>query len=448
MGSDYYRDQDSLVNIKRALARKGWSIYGFHEDNSDSSTDYFDPAYWKGIAAKNGYILVIDNNIGGKIGGDFIERSYDFKINQRIEKLQTLADCPSASEGEKTNALEMIKKLKGKVVTEKLVEGELPEVTYQANPGRCKWHIEKNGDIIEKGTGVFKYSSLNLWRDEKIVFEDFQRNLFEDWMYKEEDWPERYKSFQVENFETEKLLDKFFQLIEKWDNLASIKLGEGDEDKLEKKVVQEAFEYYVAELSDTPTEYLKVGKKWRHYHGLHKGNIYKLSDVDGLKYIKKLTCKGLHNGVSHFSKEPRKSTKGTRLIFKQEDFENKDILYVKLVKKVEMKSKTVFVRPKKASKTYKKSQSKENTTSKSKVSTPRTNSKNEFDPVLKENFERVLREAIIETVFNPNSGEELRVKKLNETIGKKEFKTFCIYLAVNKVGYYSKLHKGVVLKSA
>jgi uncharacterized protein (UPF0147 family) len=31
---------------------------------------------------------------------------------------------------------------------------------YMANPGKCKWHIEKDGKIYDKGTGITKYADL------------------------------------------------------------------------------------------------------------------------------------------------------------------------------------------------------------------------------------------------------------------------------------------------
>ena len=44
--------QAGMVRIARELMNRGWKVYGFREDESDSMTDYWSPAYWKGIAEK------------------------------------------------------------------------------------------------------------------------------------------------------------------------------------------------------------------------------------------------------------------------------------------------------------------------------------------------------------------------------------------------------------
>ena len=51
--STYYEYQD----VKRMIAHKlmnleGWTVYGYHADESDSMTDYYHPAYWGGVAEK------------------------------------------------------------------------------------------------------------------------------------------------------------------------------------------------------------------------------------------------------------------------------------------------------------------------------------------------------------------------------------------------------------
>ena len=59
--STYYEYQDVKVLIAHRLFNmEGWKVYGYEADNSDPMTDYWDPAYWGGIAEKNGYKLVVD----------------------------------------------------------------------------------------------------------------------------------------------------------------------------------------------------------------------------------------------------------------------------------------------------------------------------------------------------------------------------------------------------
>lgn len=42
------------------MSMEGWKVYRYHADESDSMTDYYSPAYWDGVAEKNGYILCVN----------------------------------------------------------------------------------------------------------------------------------------------------------------------------------------------------------------------------------------------------------------------------------------------------------------------------------------------------------------------------------------------------
>jgi len=95
---------------------------------------------------------------------------------------------------------------------------------------------------------------------------------------------------------------------------------------------------YVAIKSDTPTQYVAVGDKWRLYRGLEKGLVYKLSE-DG-KTITKLTRKHktLASGewVATYKPEPNKSTKPNYFSCKEEDFEEGNVVYIKLEEREEI----------------------------------------------------------------------------------------------------------------
>ena len=60
MALTYYDKQEAKMAIMWELQAKGWKVYGYKPDQSDSMTDYFNPASWKGIAEKNGYVLLVD----------------------------------------------------------------------------------------------------------------------------------------------------------------------------------------------------------------------------------------------------------------------------------------------------------------------------------------------------------------------------------------------------
>lgn len=61
MATSYYQKQLAVSNVGEELARRGWKLYGYHEDQSDSMTDYFHPASWDGVAEHPDYpgVLVL-----------------------------------------------------------------------------------------------------------------------------------------------------------------------------------------------------------------------------------------------------------------------------------------------------------------------------------------------------------------------------------------------------
>ena len=59
--SNYYEYQSICARIAEILMEKeGWKVYGYKEDESDAMTDYWSPAYWGGVAEKNGYVLCVN----------------------------------------------------------------------------------------------------------------------------------------------------------------------------------------------------------------------------------------------------------------------------------------------------------------------------------------------------------------------------------------------------
>lgn len=348
---NYWTKRDSLVTISTALRFYDWKIYGYKEDNSDFMTDYYDPERWDGIAVKNGYILVIDNSTGGTIGGNFVKKSYDSKLLKKIEKLKALRDCPSASAGEKRNASAIIKRLDKNLVTEIIVENDLPPVKFQANPNNFKWHIEKNGKIIAKGNGVFGFKDLLRNNQSSIVYKNFDDNSSEyTYYYNDDNWMSFYSRIKAEQSEQEIILDKFFSLINRWQKLVTIKIGEGDEETLVKKEVVKNEIYYIAKESKSQTDYVTVGAKWRLYKGVEK-QVYKISENDFGKYITKVTKKTVKfpdgKYLSTYKQEPRKNTNSILFRGKDDDFENGDLMYIRLVKKVIPKKEIVWVKPSK-----------------------------------------------------------------------------------------------------
>lgn len=117
--STYYEYQD----VKRMIAHKlmnleGWTVYGYHADKSDSMTDYYCPAYWVGVAEKNGYILCV--NVYGASEGEDIKKytnanAVDRSICDKIAKLEEMTVERGATEAEQATAQKRIDVLKTKL---------------------------------------------------------------------------------------------------------------------------------------------------------------------------------------------------------------------------------------------------------------------------------------------------------------------------------------------
>lgn len=449
MAISYYEKQGSLVNLMSGLQKRGWLIYGFNEDQSDSMTDYFHPASWDGIAVKNGYILVVDVYANGSIGGDFVQRSYDYKIAKRIQKLQTLADNHAASKGERANALTMIEKLDKSVIEDIIVQDDKPEVKYQKNPGNSKWHIERNGKIIAKGVGVFGFDNVNTWREEKVIYDDFEasKEFYPSYFNftNEEDWKRNQEYRKEDKQKKIKMLDKYFALLGKWDKIATIKIGEGEEKMIEKTVI-EIKTIYVAVESDKPTQYVAIGEKWRRACGLDQNKIYKLVDEkhvakltrEWTKFYGKITVENMigsklygSNDIATYKPEPRKNTKSSYFSGTKQDWLDGKFRYIELIPLENKIEKTVLVK-----------QSSKKTPSKKK-----STSKKEIKDLTESNldFEALIQEGEIVEFEHTKTHEMLKVLKLATRLSKESFKEFNQYLKKNGIGYYSKYAKGFVL---
>ena len=59
MATDYYGKQRATVTIGMELKVRGWTLLGFHEDKSDSMSDYYSPASWDGVAINAAYPGVV-----------------------------------------------------------------------------------------------------------------------------------------------------------------------------------------------------------------------------------------------------------------------------------------------------------------------------------------------------------------------------------------------------
>jgi hypothetical protein len=385
-------------------------------------TDYFDPANWDGIAVKNGYVLVIDSYSKGTIGGDFIKTSYDTKIVKKIDKLKSLRDCPNASKGEKDNAQNMIDKLAQKVELKDLIKSDLPPVSYQATPKGASWHIERGGNIVAKGKGVFIFSTLEheLNRDKSEYFYldslETNKNLGIDIerYYSIDDWDKFVEYRKNQRLKNEKLLDKYFSIIEKWNNISSIKIGDGEED-LQKVIVEDKITYYTFEDVDYKTDYMRIGDRWR-VTGFSGNTIFKITDNN---HVRQLTKTWLEDNKRGFLKiEPRKNTKNKYLSINQTRIDKGVIQYVKPVKNELVTKVEKWVKPKK---------------------------ENYSDKWADLFFKTISNSSNIKDFKHTKTGEILKVFTLEDQLSKEDFKEFNKWLKDNENGYYSRYAKGFIL---
>lgn len=405
-------------------------------------TDYFDPARWDGIAVKNGYILVVDCYRSGTIGGSFIHQSYDSKIQKKLQKLYALRDNHAASEGEKANAQTIIDSLSQKVVTEIMFDSGLPEVTYQNNPANSKWHIERDGKIIDKGTGVFSFNRINRYQHGKENYEyknrDDNRHLYRciEWYDTDEKWDEHYKNdILPARQEAIKLLDKYDALLNKWDSHVVIKLGDGEDNGvLVQKTVEKKNIYYVPEISDIPTEYVQLGKGWIKKCGLEQYKVYKRIEKSYFKLTpNRITLKD-GTWVEAYKPIPNKSTKPTSTWIDEKDFAEGHVVYVNLVQKEEVREEIVWVRE---SKTQPKPTAKQNSKAPKEIAIVESTD---------DKFSKLIENSHVKDFEHTRTGEMLKVLVVTEDLGKEGFIEFNKYMIKSGKGYYSRPAQGWILK--
>ncbi|OZB98047.1 methyltransferase [Paenibacillus sp. XY044] len=168
----WYGDKrEAKVNIMGKLVDAGWKVFGYSPDQSDSMTDYYDPASWSGVATKNGYVLLIDIYSLHDSGREVRKYNYNNKTyvsNARIEKLKAMMNDPASTENEKASCATLIEKEieKSNVEPTYTVVETYPTFMY-ANPRGTTWHIEKDGQIIAKGKGVFSTNTYD-WENKEL----------------------------------------------------------------------------------------------------------------------------------------------------------------------------------------------------------------------------------------------------------------------------------------
>jgi flagellar hook protein FlgE len=297
MSNTYYEYEKVKVKIAHRLFNMdGWTVYGWHNDNSDPMTDYYDPAYWDGIAEKNGYRLVVDKSYSRKDTTETRVRYNNGNLSradiEKIKKLEQMTQERGASEQEEQTARAAIEKIKNRV-EEGREEYTVFTPGHMANPPRCNWHIEKDGIIYDKGTGLLKFygvpditneNELKEWQEfntksrEKWI-EDEAADEISRWNESEERAREIAESRYNSAEEKYALLEKFNLLIARFNNVCGGMVGNAG---------TETYTYEEITVTEYKTELKPVEKpgeiregqcfilKASFNYGYQKGYVYRI----------------------------------------------------------------------------------------------------------------------------------------------------------------------------
>lgn len=311
--SNYYDYREVKVMIAHKLmSMKGWKVYGYKEDRSDSMTDYYDPANWDGVAEKNGYILCVD--VYGAAEPQEIRKynysgfTYDHSIAEKIKKLEAMTVERGASEAEAASAKIMIERLQKKAeeatenASKYIVVGTIPG--HMAHPPKMNWHIEKDGVIIAKGNGILKFAKVDSYynyshytesmelfkKDRKAYTEKHANDLFNRGYYSSMEKAQEIAESHAEYMEKDlKLINQFESFINKIDTTCGGLLGDGDGTIYEKVTVTE-YKKENKVVEDTMGS-IKEGQcfilKSNFNYGCYKGLVYRIHETE-------------RNGQKHF----------------------------------------------------------------------------------------------------------------------------------------------------
>lgn len=260
--STYYDYREVGVMIAHKLMNmEGWKVYGYKPDESDCMTDYYNPAYWDGVAEKNGYIFCF--NVYSATEEQEIKQytnigTVDHSIYEKINKLQELTTERGATEGETATAQKMLEKLKNKAsereeqAEQYIITGKIPG--HMENPPRMNWHIEKEGVYIAKGNGVLKYAKVDNYynyphyakgmekfKKDKVAYtKKYAQDIFNRGYYSTMEQAEEAAKSHAEDMEKDlALINEFEAFINKIDTTCGGLLGDGDDTIYEKITVTE-----------------------------------------------------------------------------------------------------------------------------------------------------------------------------------------------------------------
>lgn len=299
-----YKDVKEMI-VGELQKRQGWKIYDWSPAESDPYTDYYCPSYWGGVAEKNGYVLVVDNSRqeDAKEIREYVHResagTAAGNISAKLEKLREMTVERGASEAEEATAKAAIEKLlqKQQEASEKAKETVVTGICpgHMANPPRCNWHIEKDGVIIAKGTGLLKYAGVRFyftndrWKEDMMEFKRHREDYLEyekermrhtgKYYGESEEKIAQEAKWNMERLESaEKLYDAFNQLIGKFDTTAGGLMGNAEYEYKKVKVTEYRTERKAVECPGEIKEGQEIILKSNFNYGRNKGYVYRLHE--------------------------------------------------------------------------------------------------------------------------------------------------------------------------
>ena len=331
--SNYYEYQSVCTKIAEILmTMEGWKVYGYRPDESDAMTDYWSPAYWGGVAEKNGYVLCV--NVYGSAEPSEI-REYNTKGNslsakarEKISKLEQVTMLRGASMQEEETARKAIEKIRASVSTTEtyIVTGTMPG--HMAHPPKCNWHIEKDGKYILKGNGLLKFNKVvdyyRYHRDKENIDsfkanpDKWEREHYSSYDRGTEEQRKKWAKDSREEMEkTIKLLKEFDNWINKVDCACGSTLGDGEyieyETVMETKYKKEMHPFCTNNGSIKEGQCFMLMSNFN--YGCSRGHVYKIHVTEtGYTYAYKLNGKYTKECTGRASRDNYWSTFGERFM--------------------------------------------------------------------------------------------------------------------------------------
>ena len=189
MGTHWTDKRAAVAAIGEELARRGWTLYGYREDQSDLMTDYYCPATWAGVAERGDFVVCVDVSAGTynqyKDGQERISEERDedcphcngtgaepdgWTYAQALEdprgfhrhmakatgSISLFADVVGpASFHDYSPHREKCHKCNGRGYRLSHTKTVKTWPTFHANQQGSKWHVERGGVILAKGSGIY-----------------------------------------------------------------------------------------------------------------------------------------------------------------------------------------------------------------------------------------------------------------------------------------------------